>query len=51
MIAVDGEGKPVTTPTLTPTSANERRRFAAAELRRSMRREREQKFAMIYTVV
>ena len=51
MIAVDGEGKPVTTPTLTPTSANERRRFAAAELRRSMRREREQKFALTHSAV
>lgn len=47
MIAVDDDGKPVAVPPLTATSADERRRFAAAELRRSMRREMEQKFAAI----
>ena len=48
MIAVDDHGKPVAVPHLTPVSADERRRFAAAELRRSMRREMEQRFAVIH---
>ena len=51
MIAVDDKGKPVTTPMLTPASADERRRFAAAEMRRSMRREMEQKFALTHSAV
>lgn len=51
MIAVDDEGKPVATPMLTPTCADGRRRFAAAEMRRSMRREMEQKFAQIHGAV
>ena len=48
MIAVDDDGKPVTTPMLTPVSADERRRFAGAEFRRSVRREMEQKFAVVH---
>ena len=51
MIAVDDKGKPVTTPMLIPASADERRRFAAAEMRRSMRREMEQKFALTHSAV
>ncbi len=44
MIAVDDDGKPVKVPALVPLSADEHRRFAAAEVRRAMRREMEQKF-------
>ncbi|HEY9281302.1 MAG TPA: acyl-CoA thioesterase [Eoetvoesiella sp.] len=44
MIAVDDDGKPAKVPPLTPLAADERRRFAAAEVRRAMRRELEKKF-------
>ena len=47
MIAVDDHGKPTPVPGWVPNSAEEKRRHAAAELRRSMRREMEQKFAAI----
>ena len=47
MIAVDDNGKPTPVPAWLPASAEEKRRYAAAELRRSMRREMEQKFAAI----
>lgn len=47
MIAVDDDGKPTAVPSWKPVSAEERRRHAAAEVRRSMRREMEQKFAAI----
>ena len=47
MIAVDDEGKPTPVPAFMPASAEERRRHAAAEVRRTMRREMEQKFAAI----
>jgi len=45
MIAVDDDGKPVTVPVLTPDTTDEQRRFAAAEIRREVRREMEKKFA------
>ena len=44
MIAVDDDGKPVKVPVLTPDTADEQRRFAAAEIRREVRREMEKKF-------
>lgn len=44
MIAVDDDGKPVKVPVLTPDTADEHRRFAAAEIRREVRREMEKKF-------
>lgn len=44
MIAVDDDGKPVKVPSLTPVSADEHRRFTAAQVRRAMRREMEKKF-------
>lgn len=44
MIAVDDDGKPVKVPALTPASADEERRFAAAQVRRQMRVEMERKF-------
>ena len=48
MIAIDDEGKPVKVPELTPATGDERRRLAAAQLRRSMRREMEQKYAEVH---
>lgn len=47
MIAVDDDGKPTAVPHWKPVSAEEQRRLAAAEVRRAMRREMEQKFAAI----
>jgi acyl-CoA hydrolase len=49
MIAVDDERKPVPVAPLRPLSAEERRRQAAAELRRQIRRELEQRFAVLRT--
>jgi acyl-CoA hydrolase len=45
MIAVDDDGRPTKVPPLGPQTADERRRFAAAGIRRAMRRELEQRFA------
>lgn len=39
MIAVDDDGKPVAVPHLTPSTADEKRRFDAAALRKRLRRE------------
>ncbi len=47
MIAVDDDGVPVKVPPLIPESPDEHRRFAAAEIRRAMRRELEQKFEAV----
>ncbi len=47
MIAVDDAGKPTPVPSLIPETADERRRFTVAEVRRSMRREMEAKFVAI----
>jgi acyl-CoA hydrolase len=47
MVAVDEDRKPTTVPQLRPFTPDERRRYAAAELRKSMRREMEQRFAAI----
>ena len=44
MVAVDDERRPVPVPPLQPVSADERRRYAAAQLRREMRREMQQRF-------
>ncbi|NYT59655.1 acyl-CoA thioesterase [Alcaligenaceae bacterium] len=44
MIAMDDDGKPTKVPVLTPATADEHRRFAAAEIRREVRREMEKKF-------
>jgi acyl-CoA hydrolase len=44
MVAVDDERKPAPVPPLRPFSPDERRRHAAAEVRRSVRREMEQRF-------
>jgi acyl-CoA hydrolase len=47
MVAVDDERKPAPVPPLQPTTPDERRRHAAAELRRQVRREMEQRFAAL----
>ena len=47
MVAVDDERKPVAVPSLRPFTPDERRRHAAAEVRKTMRREMEQRFAAI----
>ncbi|WP_068807512.1 acyl-CoA thioesterase [Thauera phenolivorans] len=47
MIAVDDDGRPTKVPPLNPQTPDERRRFAAAELRRAMRRDMEHKFAEV----
>jgi acyl-CoA hydrolase len=47
MVAVDNERKPVAVPPLRPFTPDERRRHAAAEVRKTMRREMEQRFAAI----
>src|SRR5574343_1306400 len=47
MVAVDDIGKPQAVPPLRPFTPDERRRHAAAELRKTMRREMEQRFAAI----
>jgi acyl-CoA hydrolase len=47
MVAVDDEKKPALVTPLQPATPDERRRHAAAELRKQMRREMEQRFALI----
>ena len=44
MVAVDDERKPVPVPPLRPFSPDERRRHAAAEMRKAIRRETAQRF-------
>jgi acyl-CoA hydrolase len=50
MVAVDEARKPVPVMPLTPVSIEDRRRFAAAEVRKEMRRELETRFAVIRTM-
>lgn len=47
MVAVDDDGQPAAVPPLSPATPDERRRWAAAELRREMRREMQQRFDAI----
>lgn len=47
MVAVDEDRKPVRVTALQPVSIEERRRYAAAEVRKEMRRELEARFAAI----
>ncbi|MDD5028759.1 MAG: acyl-CoA thioesterase [Rhodoferax sp.] len=47
MVAVDDERKPTLVTPWTPVTPDEKRRHAAAELRKQMRRETEQRFAAI----
>jgi acyl-CoA hydrolase len=44
MVAVDDERRPAPVPPLAPATPDERRRHAAAEVRRAVRREMEQRF-------
>jgi acyl-CoA hydrolase len=44
MVAVDDDRKPMPVPPLQPSTPDERRRHAAAELRREVRREMAQRF-------
>ena len=44
MVALDEMGRPTNVPTLRPFTPDERRRQAAAEVRKTMRREMEQRF-------
>ncbi|GHH47252.1 acyl-CoA thioesterase [[Pseudomonas] boreopolis] len=43
MVAVDDEGKPTPVPPLEPQNADEKRRHAAAQIRRQLRQEMEQR--------
>jgi len=43
-VALDDDRKPVAVPALVPQSADERRRFATAELRRKLRSEYRARF-------
>jgi acyl-CoA hydrolase len=45
MVAVDDERKPALVPPLVPSTPDEQRRHAAAEVRKQMRRELEHRFA------
>jgi acyl-CoA hydrolase len=47
MVAVDDAGKPTAVAPLRPFTPDERRRHAAAEVRKAMRREMEQRFLAI----
>ena len=47
MVAVDEAGKPTAVPPLRPFTPEERRRHSAAELRKAMRREMEQKYLAV----
>jgi acyl-CoA hydrolase len=44
MVAVDDDRKPVPVPPLQPSTPDERRRHAAAEVRRAVRREMQERF-------
>ena len=47
MVAVGDDGKPTQVPPLRPFSPDEKRRHAAAEVRKTMRREMEQRFSAV----
>jgi acyl-CoA hydrolase len=47
MVAVDEHGKPVPVTPLEPKTADERRRHSAAEVRKQMRREMDQRFSAL----
>jgi acyl-CoA hydrolase len=47
MVAVDEARKPVPVPTLSPSTPDERRRWDAALLRKSLRKELAQRFAQV----
>lgn len=45
MVAVDDEGRPTPVPPLQPQTPDEQRRFAAAQVRKQLRRELEARFS------
>lgn len=45
MVAVDDEGRPTPVPPLQPSTPDEQRRFAAAQVRKALRRELEERFS------
>lgn len=47
MVAMDDHGKPTPVPALRPFSPEQRRRYAAAEMRKDVRREMAQRYAAI----
>jgi acyl-CoA hydrolase len=47
MVAVDDAGKPVAVPPLQPATPDERRRWQAAQLRKQLRQELEQRHQAI----
>jgi acyl-CoA hydrolase len=47
MVAVDEHGKPVPVTPLQPATTDERRRHSAAEVRKQMRREMDQRFSAL----
>jgi len=47
MVAMGDDGKPTQVPPLRPFSPDEKRRHAAAEIRKAMRREMEQRFSAV----
>ena len=47
MVAVGDDGKPTQVPPLRPFSPDEKRRHAAAEISKAMRREMEQRFSAV----
>lgn len=49
MVAVDDARKPVTVPPLQPTTDDEKRRWAAAQLRKALRREFTDRFEALRT--
>jgi len=49
MVAVDDDRKPVPVPQLRPFSPDERRRYAAAEMRKRIRQEFEEKLSSVRT--
>jgi acyl-CoA hydrolase len=51
MVAVGDDRKPIPVTPWTPTTDLERRRYAAAEVRKQMRREMEQRFAANRAIV
>ena len=51
MVALDDERRPAPVPPLRPFTPDERRRHAAAELRREIRRETEQRFAALHAAL
>ncbi|CAA0285362.1 Uncharacterised protein [Klebsiella oxytoca] len=47
MVAVDEARKPTPVPPLAPSTADERRRWEAALMRKNLRREQAERFAQI----